>query len=226
MATFVLHEVESGGTPVSALPNTYQAPVCQWRHVSRAPGRIGSRERWSKSSAVSRSPDFVSVALAQSSLCTQHLSRLSRRSDRSASASFGRRCDQAYPARVLETRSFPHAVPLNREVQADAHRARAARSYRARGRGRDPGEPNEALANGLERERVSNQADALPGVRAHDAPGVLALFGGTDPAISVRHLVRAPPCVARVRRRAHPLSSVHIFRKRAWSKARLFLSMK
>ena len=31
------------GTP----PNTYQAPGCQAAHVSRAPGVMGSRERWS-----------------------------------------------------------------------------------------------------------------------------------------------------------------------------------
>ena len=31
--------------PTGLLPNTYEAPVCQEAHVSRAPGRIGSRER-------------------------------------------------------------------------------------------------------------------------------------------------------------------------------------
>ncbi len=78
-------------------PNPYQAPSCQVTHVFRAPGLIGSRERWSKSSAVSPSPDFVSVALAQSELCTQHLSRLRRRVRGSPNDSIGRRCERACP---------------------------------------------------------------------------------------------------------------------------------
>jgi hypothetical protein len=40
---------------------------------------------------------------------------------------------------VLETHSFPHAVPLKRMVLAYARDVRAASLYRARGRGRDPG---------------------------------------------------------------------------------------
>ncbi len=55
---------------------------------------------------------------------------------------------------------------------------------------------------------------SLPGVRAHDATNVFTGSGETDLVISLRHLVRAPPCRARVRRRAHPLSSVYILMKR------------
>jgi hypothetical protein len=56
-----------------------------------------------------------------------------------------------------------------------------------------------------EREGVFNQGDALPGVRAHDAKASSkdSILGS-----SFRHLVRAPPCRARVGRQAHPLSSV------------------
>lgn len=76
------------------------------------------------------------------------------------------------------------------------------------GEGQRSGRALRALVNVLERERVSNQGFALPGVRAHDARRVFAASGETDHVISVRHLGRAPPCRARVRRRAHPLSSV------------------
>ena len=41
--------------------NTYQAPVRQWLHVSRAPGLVGSRGHRSESSWVSPSSDFVSA---------------------------------------------------------------------------------------------------------------------------------------------------------------------
>jgi len=47
----------------------------------------------------------------------QHLSRLSRRVRASPSDTPGRRCEGVLP-RVLEIRSFPHAVPLNRGVLA------------------------------------------------------------------------------------------------------------
>ena len=134
------------------------------RPVGSAPVNGGASAPWSL-----RSSDFVSVALVQSELCTQHLSRLSRRAPSEAKALGRRRCREAMPSYVLETRSFPHAVPLKREVLADGHAMTRRPLSRARGRGRDPGEPLGLLANGLERERVSNQGLRAAGCWSHDA---------------------------------------------------------
>jgi len=75
------------------LPNTYQAPVCQWLHVRRAPGLIGSRGfRGESALALSVSLTSFPWHWRRVELCTQHLSRLSRRVLPRPEGSDGRRC--------------------------------------------------------------------------------------------------------------------------------------
>ena len=72
------------------------------------------------------------------------------------------------PPHVLETHSFPHTVPLNREVQADA--ASARRPFVS---GSEEGQRS-GRADWLSQMAWSERGcpikrSALPGVRAHDA---------------------------------------------------------
>jgi len=79
------------------------------------------------------------------------------------------RCGSLRLSHVLETHSYPHAVPFKRG-RAGKQDVRVPTSlHRARGRGREPDESRGTLAGVMEREGVSNQGGALPGVGTHDA---------------------------------------------------------
>jgi hypothetical protein len=82
---------------VQSPPNTYQAPVCQWLHVSRAPGLIGSREFGARAPRPLGPLTSFPWHWRRVELCTQHLSRLSRRILPSPGGSAGRRWKRARP---------------------------------------------------------------------------------------------------------------------------------
>ncbi len=129
------------------------------------------------------------------------------------------------PLRVLETDSFPHAVPINGHWRR-AEAMLATRWSRARGRGRDPEESGGLSRMWLEREGASNQGDALPGVRVHDASCAIAL-GEAD--LGIFHgASRSDSTVVwlELGDRLTPSPPSYALTKRSRSKARLRFSMK
>jgi hypothetical protein len=151
---------------------------------------------------VSPSPDFVSTLW--------HRANSAPNTYRGSALLVGQKGAGRKRSRLRPRNTFVPSCRPTRERGAGWRAAElAARSYRARGRGRDPEEPTWALADESERERASNQAQLAARCscpRRH--PRLHRACGETDLATAFRHLVRAPPCMARVRRRAHPLSSV------------------
>jgi hypothetical protein len=120
---------DRAGGEVASPPGTCQGPGRRWLHVSRAPGLFGTRDFGRESCvALSVLTSFPRPG-AEFELCTQHLSRLSRRF-RSKPRGVAWSSMQAgrEPTCVVETPSFPHAVPLKGEVQADERAERANRA--------------------------------------------------------------------------------------------------
>jgi hypothetical protein len=138
-------------------------------HVSRAPGLIGSGEGSSEMPRGLSGPGLRFRGTGAERTLHPTLIEVQPPRVIEPQQGLGRSAvREGMPPRVLETPSFPHAVPLEREVLAYGHGSPAARCLRARGGGQRSGRALRALANAVERERVSNQGFALPGVRAHD----------------------------------------------------------